>query len=50
MRTQYSELKDELNQVEYWIDLFTKYDPKSTMLANLREQKFKLIDTINNIR
>jgi hypothetical protein len=50
MRTQYSELKDELNKIEYWIDLFTKYDPKSTMLTNLQEKKFKLIDTINNIR
>jgi hypothetical protein len=50
MRTQYQELKEKLDLVEYQIDLFTKYEPNSTMLVNLREQKFKLIDTINNIR
>ena len=50
MRTQYQELKEKLELIDYQIDLFVAYAPKSTILTDLREQKFKLIDTINNIR
>lgn len=50
MRTQLDDLKKQLKQIDQQIDLLVAWTPKSIALRNLREERYKLIDTINNIR
>lgn len=50
MRTQLDDLKNELREVEKQIDLYVAWAPKSIVLEGLRDERYKLIDTINNIR
>lgn len=50
MKTQLQDLKQELRDVEKQIDLMIAWTPRSIALKGLREKRYKLIDTINNIQ
>lgn len=50
MRTQLKDLQDKLRKLERQIDWCIIYAPKALLLKELKEEKHKIKDCINNIR
>ena len=48
--TQLDDLKKELRQIEKQIDLMVAWCPRSIALNDLRERRYRIIDTLNNIQ